>query len=263
VPDKRTGNSRSAKKPFFFFPGKVITSNKRVTDLQSCPKCGTEAKPGNKFCGRCGAVLAPEADGTEPLPVPVQAGPVSYATGTTTPVSPRKRLVIAGLAVMLLLGVIAALLLLTGTGLYPAAGTINQSASTGGSYVVVGTEEPGPATTVQTLVPATFVSTTLTTRPTTLPVTKPVICASDLVQCNGTCVNLKTDSNYCGSCSTRCAIYQTCTNGQCRLTCSAGRTSCQDGCFDLMTSASHCGDCLNSCPTGLYCYNGQCMGSGQ
>jgi hypothetical protein len=245
-----------------------------ASDLQSCPKCGAKAEPGHKFCGRCGAVLdpgtgitgteqSPQSVPADPSPSPaVTTGPVSTPPVTTSMVPPRSRLLIAGLAVILLLGAIGAFILLTGTGLPSAAGTVNQSASTGESYVVVGTEEPGPATPAPTILPATFVDTAITTRPPTPEITESVFCSSDLVQCNGTCVSLKTDHNNCGLCGTSCAIYQSCSNGVCRQTCSSGRTSCQDGCFDLMTSVNHCGDCLNSCPTGMYCYYGQCMGKG-
>jgi hypothetical protein len=97
-----------------------------------------------------------------------------------------------------------------------------------------------------------------TASPTTIGTTKPVICSSELVKCNVTCANLRTDNRNCGFCGTECAAGQFCLNGLCMKTCSSGQTSCVDGCFDLQTDLDHCGTCLNNCPAGLICFQGQC-----
>jgi hypothetical protein len=104
-----------------------------------------------------------------------------------------------------------------------------------------------------------------TLAPTTLPTataapanTKPVVCPSDRVKCDNTCVDLQTDSRNCGYCGTQCASGEFCLNSQCMIACTSGQTSCPDGCFNLQSDAKHCGSCLNACPRGLICYRGQC-----
>lgn len=42
-------------------------------------------------------------------------------------------------------------------------------------------------------------------------------CSPSLVNCNGTCVDLTTDINNCGSCGVECSSEQSCINGQCKL----------------------------------------------
>ncbi|CAK0786204.1 hypothetical protein CVIRNUC_009417 [Coccomyxa viridis] len=71
-----------------------------------------------------------------------------------------------------------------------------------------------------------------------------VQCATGLTQCNGgsTCVNLLSDTGYCGSCTTSCDFYtQVCGNGQCVCNEAGGFRAC----------AARGGRCLNAgCPDG-------------
>lgn len=66
-------------------------------------------------------------------------------------------------------------------------------------------------------------------------------CPEDQVACNGSCINPKTDLNYCGASNTcteygcctggmKCSWWETCQNGQCIDTaCTEGKTRCRDG----------------------------------
>ncbi|MFA6331458.1 MAG: hypothetical protein WCX22_00760 [Methanoregula sp.] len=127
------------------------------------------------------------------------------------------------------------------------------------SYVVVMDEEPLVTVTTDLPVATTILPTTSLPRTTTVPEeTKPLICASDRLMCNSTCVDAKTSSSHCGVCNNACANGQSCVNGNCQKACSFGQTACVEGCFDLLTDADHCGTCGNNCPAGLLCSEGRC-----
>lgn len=86
-----------------------------------------------------------------------------------------------------------------------------------------------------------------------------------------TCVNLQTDREHCGSCTTRCpADSAGCAAGVCL--CPAGRSLCRsmgaNECFDPALHQSddlRCGACDNPCPSESHCVGGRCVcsGSGQ
>ena len=66
----------------------------------------------------------------------------------------------------------------------------------------------------------------------------------------GTCtgaVDLKTNVNYCGSCSTKCSTGQLCENGACVVDCGT-KTRCGTACVDLTKDASNCSACGMKCP---------------
>jgi hypothetical protein len=74
--------------------------------------------------------------------------------------------------------------------------------------------------------------------------------------CNGTCVNLETDVNNCGSCGLACAFpnaTSACSNSICVInSCNAGYGNCDNikanGCeVNLTTNPSHCGSCGAVC----------------
>jgi len=58
--------------------------------------------------------------------------------------------------------------------------------------------------------------------------------------CSGACVNIKTDRNHCGSCTTVCTASQVCTNGYC------------------VTGTAQTGQCLVPGQTHLECVNNAC-----
>jgi len=51
-----------------------------------CPRCGSEAPPGNRFCGRCGAPLetAPDREGAAAGPPPVSEAPTAPLAGSSS-----------------------------------------------------------------------------------------------------------------------------------------------------------------------------------
>lgn len=97
-----------------------------------------------------------------------------------------------------------------------------------------------------------------------------------LSSCRGICVDLKTDSLNCGSCSNRCQPPSSCRNGICiALTAEQpkptvtvtkavvncgilGKTNCGGTCVDLQTDWNNCGSCGRACPTGNTCEAGRC-----
>lgn len=74
--------------------------------------------------------------------------------------------------------------------------------------------------------------------------------------CNGKCINLKTDSKNCGSCGTDCESGQSCKNGQC--SCPLGKTLCDGKCVNTNADGGNCGKCGNICSGGKACLLGNC-----
>lgn len=92
-------------------------------------------------------------------------------------------------------------------------------------------------------------------------------CPGGLTNCNGTCVNLQSDKNNCGSCSTPCIDH--CSNGP-RKECIEGRClkDCGHGFIDPETDPDNCVCCGNRCNQmpGGYCSGGcviDCPGYGK
>lgn len=85
-----------------------------------------------------------------------------------------------------------------------------------------------------------------------------LICQTGLTNCNGTCVNLQSESTSCGSCGTTCAAPAVCANGNCNSACATGFQKCGDTCTNLSTDAGHCGSCGKACDSGVPCFGGVC-----
>lgn len=217
-----------------------------------CPQCGSAVEPDELFCTSCGASLVPDLPATGPEPG------IIFPAGLSS-----RSILVAGvvIAIVILAGVFAAYPVLSGSSapatpathanIEPVAGN-----TTGGSWVKIITNEPTFVPTTE--IPVSTIPTTVLTTVTPTPPTKPVVCAADRVNCNNTCVDLRSDCMHCGLCGVECDPGQFCLNGVCMESCAAGKTSCPDGCFDLMSDKDHCGSCLNDCPRGLICYRGQC-----
>src|SRR5262249_4587258 len=87
--------------------------------------------------------------------------------------------------------------------------------------------------------------------------------------CGGSCVNLQTEATHCGSCGTDCtapahAAAPSCSSGTCTLGCDAGWANCnsdpRDGCETNLNSNANCGACGTHCTPGhSRCEGGRCQ----
>ncbi len=88
-----------------------------------------------------------------------------------------------------------------------------------------------------------------------LPDTGPLQCPGQLAACDDQCVNLFTDPENCGGCSTMCSSG-VCINGGC-LICSSIETVCGQQCTNTASDPDNCGSCGVPCASGL-CSNSHC-----
>lgn len=79
-------------------------------------------------------------------------------------------------------------------------------------------------------------------------------CTSTQMDCDGTCVNVKTDNQNCGTCGKSCGSGTSCQNGACA--CSSGLVSCGGSC--VASDTTHCGSGCTACSAGQVCANGGC-----
>ena len=102
--------------------------------------------------------------------------------------------------------------------------------------------------------------------------TKPynLLCRAGYTLCgdspNAVCLNLQTDSQHCGTCTTACTGNNECKAGSC--SCKPGFANCAEGSSgcetDLQSDAAHCGACGTACPAGNECRAGACAcGAGE
>jgi hypothetical protein len=94
-------------------------------------------------------------------------------------------------------------------------------------------------------------------------------CGQDEECCDGTCFNVQTDAEHCGSCDTQCGTGEFCLDGECLVgigTCDVGDDFCPnqgtDLCNDLETCRCHttfAGEtrCGQNPPGGIDC--GECV----
>jgi formylglycine-generating enzyme len=98
------------------------------------------------------------------------------------------------------------------------------------------------------------------------------VCTTGQTLCGPACVNLVTNSEYCGGCGQTCdlphAATQRCSASTCTVSsCDSGWNNCDtvdsNGCeladFALRSSTTHCGRCGNACPAGQLCEAGTCV----
>jgi Stigma-specific protein, Stig1 len=82
------------------------------------------------------------------------------------------------------------------------------------------------------------------------------VCPSGQTNCNGVCVDTKSDPKHCGSCTNVCPEGQTCSGGQC--TCFSGQSDCSGTCTNLKSDSNNCGKCGNVCGSGKTCLDSHC-----
>lgn len=88
-------------------------------------------------------------------------------------------------------------------------------------------------------------------------------CGSGLSECNGECLNAKTDPNNCGACGNSCASPLVCSSGSCSDSCAGTQVACGRACVELASDALNCGKCGNKCENGATCTDGKCTGGNQ
>jgi endo-1,4-beta-D-glucanase Y len=97
-------------------------------------------------------------------------------------------------------------------------------------------------------------------------------CNSGQTECSGSCINVQTDNQNCGSCGTTCASGSSCQAGKCA--CTGGFVSCGGTC--VQSNPQHCGNsctacsngdvcdstgtCSSTCSSGTKCSDGTCSG---
>ncbi|MBL8680149.1 MAG: hypothetical protein JNK05_13320 [Myxococcales bacterium] len=89
-------------------------------------------------------------------------------------------------------------------------------------------------------------------------------CLPGFALCGGSCRDLQTDNEACGSCTQQC-LSSTCVSGHC--TCAnSNETLCARAdnpsaleCSDLQTSSRNCGACGRACATGQTCTGSTCV----
>ncbi len=89
-------------------------------------------------------------------------------------------------------------------------------------------------------------------------------CGANEEQCGAICTSVKTDSENCGKCDSKCPSGQVCVSGACATSCPNGDTVCgPDGgggasCVNTKSDNSSCGKCGRVCPSGQVCFQGGC-----
>lgn len=92
-------------------------------------------------------------------------------------------------------------------------------------------------------------------------------CAGGKENCDGTCADLTTDEQHCGSCETTCTqtanSLPVCAASKCTLACTSGFLNCNgqlpDGCeVNPNVDPTNCGTCGNDCASGEICATGEC-----
>ena len=86
-------------------------------------------------------------------------------------------------------------------------------------------------------------------------------CGTGSQACGGVCTVVARDPENCGTCGTKCAAGQVCSQGACALSCGGGTTKCGDLCVDTKADSVNCGACGTACTGGQVCSKGACAGT--
>jgi hypothetical protein len=86
-------------------------------------------------------------------------------------------------------------------------------------------------------------------------------CDAGLDPCDGECVDLQTNTSYCGWCTNSCvgSVPASCIVGECVADCDAPLVGCGFECVVLDSDPAHCGACGRACPPGTTCDGGECQ----
>ena len=85
------------------------------------------------------------------------------------------------------------------------------------------------------------------------------LCPSGFTQCGNDCVDLQSNTKYCGTCNSACKNGDQCVTGKC--TCPKGWAYCSGTCTP-MSAPTHCGGCGIVCRQGLQCVDNGSGGFG-
>jgi hypothetical protein len=86
-----------------------------------------------------------------------------------------------------------------------------------------------------------------------------VDCPAPLERCEGACVDVLHDPQYCGGCGLGCPKELVCVEGQCGVVCGLTATACGPVCSVLSSDPEHCGSCEHACAPGVACIGGSCV----
>lgn len=81
-----------------------------------------------------------------------------------------------------------------------------------------------------------------------------VTCAEGQMYCGDSCIDVTADKNNCGGCGITCTSDESCSSGECVLSCADGLLECNRFCYDPNTIDNHnCGDCNAICDAHQNC----------
>ncbi len=84
-------------------------------------------------------------------------------------------------------------------------------------------------------------------------------CAANELDCAGTCQDVSSNTDHCGTCGNACGAGGQCDGGACACA-QAGLEWCGVGdCVDLSSSKDDCGQCGRSCSGSEQCVEGSCV----
>ena len=84
----------------------------------------------------------------------------------------------------------------------------------------------------------------------------PPACGDNETDCDGQCVDTRSNVANCGSCGVACAALEECNAGSCE--CVEGSTACSAGCAQTAADSQNCGSCGAVCDPGEVCSQGTC-----
>ncbi len=85
------------------------------------------------------------------------------------------------------------------------------------------------------------------------------LCREGLDDCDGLCVDLRTDSDHCGACFNVCPEGHVCGDSECtEATCEEFEDACPDSCTNLDIDPMNCGVCGRRCASDELCFAGDC-----
>lgn len=84
-------------------------------------------------------------------------------------------------------------------------------------------------------------------------------CPSGTTDCEGRCVELRSDPAHCGGCGLDCPTGKLCESGACVDRCSPQNSACGGACVTLYQDDRNCGRCGNTCTGAQHCDNAVCL----